>query len=843
MGRGRWSVSVIGLIAVVVFGLLLGLPAQAEASSLKPFQLTHNDWEDSEPAIGGGFLTWHAWDGNDWEVMLLDLSKGVTTQLTSKGFGCQDLAPAVDPSGGYVVYGSTEGSDPAATSIKLYNTRTGSTRTVGVADVTNLDSRPRGWRPLVAGEWVVWQGYGDDRPYDDDLFAPANVYLYSIDSGVTQRLAEGSWSALSESYVVWADPHQDQLWVYELATGIARSISCQGLHSGVWAWPVLSGDFLLVSTLDSRGDDSLCLYDLTSMDCRDLPVARRLLRQPALGEDRAAWVDEQGLWTMGFDDAEPLCVTSSPDGNWSGGEQLVVNENGVAWSYQTSSGKGWQVFYYDCASHATTCLSDEISRGFNQNPRLWGSTVVWQGMDATDPELFMANASGFPDVSGGYPYAAAIADLASRGVIQGFAEDGTFRPGAAVTRQQFAKMVVLAGGYPVSSGDRCPFTDVATQMGSDPLYPSHYVGAAADHGITVGKTVTRFDPYADISRLQVITMIVRAANDLEPGLLSVPPAGLGTWLGDPTHGASAARAEYNGLLEGLDLNALDPYGYMSRGEVAQVLHNLLTTLSTGPIKRGVAPEITSLAKVISSEMRGREIALPRALPAGWRLATDSEVQALGVDVYLPGMPASSNPEMFPIFHAQGRHADSGYAAFFTRDGNHVLVFKVDELEDVPVPRGAGTGVYLQGAEWTLSRNGAGLLWATDESNIEIYSEPAGTESTDVLLEFARAVQGVPAPFYNLTFEALIGLVHHYSGFRDDISVEGQLIVGEWSAALLTGPTRGFAVFKWEGWGWTLVGLARDDEPTSLFLLGDLTLQGVPGEVIGWANQEGFLQAR
>jgi hypothetical protein len=48
---------------------------------------------------------------------------------------------------------------------------------------------------------------------------------------------------------------------------------------------------------------------------------------------------------------------------------------------------------------------------------------------------------------------------------------------------------------------------------------------------------------------------------------------------DPTHGANAARAEYNGLLQGLHLGALDPYGDMSRGEVVQVLCNLIDLLA------------------------------------------------------------------------------------------------------------------------------------------------------------------------------------------------------------------------------------------------------------------------
>lgn len=40
-----------------------------------------------------------------------------------------------------------------------------------------------------------------------------------------------------------------------------------------------------------------------------------------------------------------------------------------------------------------------------------------------------------------------------------------------------------------------------------------------------------------------------------------------------------ARAEYSNLLASFDLSALGPYGNMNRGEVAQVLHNLLDMLT------------------------------------------------------------------------------------------------------------------------------------------------------------------------------------------------------------------------------------------------------------------------
>lgn len=195
--------------------------------------------------------------------------------------------------------------------------------------------------------------------------------------------------------------------------------------------------------------------------------------------------------------------------------------------------------------------------------------------------LAVATTSGFPDVPPLHPYHAAITDLASRGIISGY-ENGDFGPADPVMRQQFAKMVVVAGGYPVSEFDVCPFGDV-DKSGPEGLYPDNYVAVCADRGITQGKTPARFAPYDFITRLQVVSMVVRTADDLHPGLLASPPDNWApiseSWGLDATHGINALRAEYNGLLDGLDLEALSPTGDMTRGEVAQVLHNLLVSLA------------------------------------------------------------------------------------------------------------------------------------------------------------------------------------------------------------------------------------------------------------------------
>jgi oligopeptide transport system substrate-binding protein len=192
-----------------------------------------------------------------------------------------------------------------------------------------------------------------------------------------------------------------------------------------------------------------------------------------------------------------------------------------------------------------------------------------------------ATTERFPDVLPSHPYYEAITALASEGVIGGYSS-GRFGPSDRVTRQQFAKMIVLAAGYPVSESDVCPFLDV-TKTDSGRLYPDNYIAVCAAKGIAAGTSPTLFSPNVYITRYQVVTMVVRAADDLRPGLLATPPAdwpGSATWAADGTHGANAERAERGGLLTGLDLAVLSPTGEMTRGEVAQVLFNLRGKVGT-----------------------------------------------------------------------------------------------------------------------------------------------------------------------------------------------------------------------------------------------------------------------
>jgi hypothetical protein len=154
--------------------------------------------------------------------------------------------------------------------------------------------------------------------------------------------------------------------------------------------------------------------------------------------------------------------------------------------------------------------------------------------------------------------------------------DGTFRPALPVARQQFAKMIVKALRLTVTGTEVCPFSDVDPVQGSDPFYPDKYVAVCAAAGITKGVTATAFNPYGNITREQLVSMVVRGAGLSEPPAGFQPPFSEAQFSSEE-HYLNASKAAYAGLLTGLQGvdQQFDFSASASRGECAQLLFNLV----------------------------------------------------------------------------------------------------------------------------------------------------------------------------------------------------------------------------------------------------------------------------
>lgn len=263
-----------------------------------------------------------------------------------------------------------------------------------------------------------------------------------------------------------------------------------------------------------------------------------------------------------------------------------------------------------------------------------------------------AEAQSFRDVPSTHPYYAAIEGMAGLHIIGGYVS-GDFGPSDPVMRQQLAKMIVLAMGFTVSDLDTHGFKDVPDSGSA--LYPYHFVACAANNGLVLGYEDGSFGPLRQVTRMQLITIVARATGSL----LLEPPA---DWEGvlnasNPTHGNNIRRAEYGGLLAGIpDLAAWDTTKPATRGEVAQVLYNLLvktdylpplTVSNYGARGDGVSDDTLALQRAIDARPTGGSVTVPAGV-----YSVSSSI-SLRSNVSLEGVPGQTVLTM-PAQRSEGR---------------------------------------------------------------------------------------------------------------------------------------------------------------------------------------------
>ncbi len=110
----------------------------------------------------------------------------------------------------------------------------------------------------------------------------------------------------------------------------------------------------------------------------------------------------------------------------------------------------------------------------------------------------------FKDVKSTNAYYGAIAALVNAGIINGYG-DGTFKPFEPVKRNHMAKIIAGAFELKTTPGYNTPLKDIGGEY-------ADYITALYEYGVTTGKTKTTFDGFSNVSRGQLAAFVVRAEN-------------------------------------------------------------------------------------------------------------------------------------------------------------------------------------------------------------------------------------------------------------------------------------------------------------------------------------------
>ena len=181
----------------------------------------------------------------------------------------------------------------------------------------------------------------------------------------------------------------------------------------------------------------------------------------------------------------------------------------------------------------------------------------------------------FPDLSG-HADRVAVEALAARGIITG-GDDGLFRPDGAMTRAEFATIVVRALGLAAGPlGGETVFSDVAPEAWYAP-----YVDVAYRRGIVSGVGDGKFRPDGTLSRQEAAVMVARAAGlcGLDTALDAAAVRSLLASFSDYVTTAAWARESLafcyqENILDPSDL-AIRPAEAIRRCEVARMLFRML----------------------------------------------------------------------------------------------------------------------------------------------------------------------------------------------------------------------------------------------------------------------------
>lgn len=173
----------------------------------------------------------------------------------------------------------------------------------------------------------------------------------------------------------------------------------------------------------------------------------------------------------------------------------------------------------------------------------------------------------FADLVSGAWYHEAVDFVLERGLMSGYG-DGFFGPDNRLSRAQFAQILYNQAGRPAGTGNGSPFTDVAPNAWCAPA-----AAWAAERGIAGGYGNGTFGPDDPITREQLAVMLWRYAGS------PTAPGGELSFMDAEYIGAHAREAicwaVESGVMSGKSGGVLDPKGFATRAQTAQMLRNFL----------------------------------------------------------------------------------------------------------------------------------------------------------------------------------------------------------------------------------------------------------------------------
>ncbi|PLT47996.1 putative membrane protein [Paenibacillus pasadenensis] len=277
----------------------------------------------------------------------------------------------------------------------------------------------------------------------------------------------------------------------------------------------------------------------------------------SLGEEGKAVLGDRPVYELS------ISAGASPVSSFGGGKAKVV----VPYALQSGEDRNAILVYAITESGELAALRG----GFSAS----GGSVSFE-TGHFSAFIVAHNKVAFSDVASSSWYGDAVGYLAARGIAAG-TDSSRFSPDAAVTRGQFAVLLLKALGIEPEAAGADNFVDAGS------AYYTGYLAAAKKLGIAAGSGDNRFLPNQSITRQELFTLLYRSLDTL--GELGGPPQAEGgsALSGFADAGQVSVYAQEalqaltrSGLVQGSG-GKLEPKAPTTRAQAAQVLYNLLST--------------------------------------------------------------------------------------------------------------------------------------------------------------------------------------------------------------------------------------------------------------------------
>ena len=383
------------------------------------------------------------------------------------------------------------------------------------------------YNPSADGPWVVYQG-GRAGGYDD-------IWAYDTGSGATKRITNNSdpgdgndWNPrIDNGRIVWekraANSNSETgIYLYDLNAPSTKPLTLL-LAGADYRSPDIWGDYVVCVKDAATGNGSeIILYNLKTDTVQIIASGAKNNEHPRIDSGHVVWssgdIPEANWYAWSTYQIKlydiSTGVTTDLTDNAAGNSSPSISGDIIAWEQRDPS----SIIYYDSAVEQRITLT--VQGDTLKSPDVGDGIIAFFGNKALYYHSLESETIPFPDVPRDSPYLTAISEMAMNRIIEGY-EDGRFGLNNPITRQQFAKMIVLTMAewkpavFTPSLTDTYSFADSeAIEKVEGELYPYHYVAKAALTGLTRGFYDGTFRPLDNITCQQVISMIVRAGRQV-----------------------------------------------------------------------------------------------------------------------------------------------------------------------------------------------------------------------------------------------------------------------------------------------------------------------------------------